>query len=416
MGQPPRTALGSVGVTRAPVRDCALADRDLAPAHATAAEDLEEVVRTLAGWERPSASPGERRAAEWIAARLQRIGIRTVRLEEEPAHGGYWWPMGLLSLASAAAALAPGRTARTAIAGVGALGIWDELELHRGVWTRRFLRRRRTTNVVAEIGPPEASRCVIVIAHHDAAHSGAVFNPAAVRAFARRFPWAIERMRIWPRLMRLVLAGPVLVALGARRLGAAFSLAAAAAFADIGRSPVVPGANDNLTGVAALIAVARALHDAPVPGLRVILVSAGGEESFEEGSQAFFRRHAGELHRSRTKVIAVDTVGSASLVLVEGEGMVRRIEYEPALKDVLEAAARAADVPIVREHWLSFASDALAGIRAGYASALLGSFNELKLPANYHSPTDTPEHVEFETVAGAARVVERAIRLLAGSS
>jgi hypothetical protein len=299
------------------------------------------------------------------------------------------------------------------VAAVAALGIWDELGLHRGVWPRRFLRRRTTTNVVAEIGSPEAPACVVLVAHHDAAHSGAVFNPTVTYAFGRRFPGAIERLRAWPRIMGLVLAGPVLVTLGARRLGALLSLGSAAAFADIGRAVVVPGANDNLTGVTVLIAVARALQASPLPGTRVILLSAGAEESFEEGSQAFFRRHAEELARRRTRVIAIDAVGSSSLVLVEGEGMVQRVEYDAAVKDTLQAAARAAGVEIVREHWLSFGSDALAAIRAGFPSALLGSFDELKLPANYHWPTDTAENVDYGTVTAAARVVEGAVRLLA---
>jgi Zn-dependent M28 family amino/carboxypeptidase len=252
-----------------------------------------------------------------------------------------------------------------------------------------------------------------VIAHHDAAHSGAVFNPTFTYAFGRRFPGVIERLRAWPRIMRLVLAGPVLVALGVRRLGAALSLGSAAAFADIGRREVVAGANDNLTGVAALIGLADALSADPPPGLRVILVSAGAEESFEEGSQAFFRRHADDLRGARTDVIAIDTVGSPRLVLVEGEGMLRRIEYDRSLKDLLATAAESAEVPIVREHWLSFGSDALAGIRAGFPSVLVGSFDELKLPSNYHWPTDTADRVDYRTVARAVQVIERAIRLLA---
>jgi Zn-dependent M28 family amino/carboxypeptidase len=253
----------------------------------------------------------------------------------------------------------------------------------------------------------------VVIAHHDGAHSGSVFNPTFTYAVGRRFPQVIERIRWWPRIMGLVLAGPVLVALGARRLGALFSFGSAAAFADIARAPVVPGANDNLSGVAALIAVARGLAQEPPPGVRVILVSAGAEESFEEGSQAFFRHHGPELENTRTHVIVADTVGSPRLVLVEGEGMLRQTEYDPALKDVVEEAARRAGVPIVREHWLSFGSDALAAIRAGFPSMMIGSFDELKLPSNYHWPTDTADNVDYDTVAGAARVMEGAVRLLA---
>lgn len=375
-------------------------------------EDLEEVVRALASWSRPSASPGERQAAEWIAERLRAIGCDRVRLEEEAAHGGYWWPLGLLSLASGAAGLVGGRLTRLVVGALAALGIWDELELRRGVWTRRFARRRTTTNVVAELGDRRAPRSVVVIAHHDAAHSGRVFDPTLVYAIGPRFPQLIERARTWPRIMRLVLAGPVLVALGARRLGVALSLCSAAAFADIGRSEVVPGANDNLTSVAVLVELARAFTQSPPSGIRILLVSAGAEEAFEEGSQAFFARHGPELSPADTDVIVLEAVGSTRLVLVEGEGMLRKTAYDTALKETLDAAARDAGIAIIREHWLSFGSDALAALRAGYRSALVASFDELKLPANYHWPTDVPGNVDYGTVARAATVVERAVRLL----
>jgi len=215
--------------------------------------------------------------------------------------------------------------------------------------------------------------------------------------------------------MRLVLAGPVLVALGSRRLGPALSLASAAAFADIALRGVVPGANDNLTSVAVLCALGRALVEQPVGGLRVVLLSAGGEESFEEGSQAFLARHAADLPPHRTAVIALETVGSPRLILVEGEGMVVPTPYDDGLKDVIAAAAADAGVEIVREHWLGYGSDALAGVRAGYASALIASFDEHKLPSNYHQPTDVPANVDYGTVAQAVRVADAAVRRLASA-
>ena len=72
---------------------------------------VERVVRELASYERPSASDGERRAAEWLAGEFRAAGCREVRVEEERAHGGYWWPLGLLNAGSALAALAAGRLA-----------------------------------------------------------------------------------------------------------------------------------------------------------------------------------------------------------------------------------------------------------------------------------------------------------------
>src|SRR6188472_4235154 len=131
---------------------------------------LERVIRELATLERPSASDGERRAADWIAKELEAAGCRGVRVEEERAHGGYWWPIGLANLAALLGA-ARGRRAAALLGGLGAAAVYDDVSGGR-LWFRRALPHRPTFNVVAEAGDPDALRTVVFISHHDAAHSG----------------------------------------------------------------------------------------------------------------------------------------------------------------------------------------------------------------------------------------------------
>ena len=54
------------------------------------------MVSELAAIYRPSASEGERQAAELIAARLERLGCK-VTIDEESGTGGYWWSVGTMS-------------------------------------------------------------------------------------------------------------------------------------------------------------------------------------------------------------------------------------------------------------------------------------------------------------------------------
>ena len=142
---------------------------------------IERVVRELASFERPSASEGERRAAEWLAAELERAGARDVRIETERAHGGYWWPLGLLNAAALAAAAAGRRTLGALVGAAGAAAVYDDVGGGRLWFRRRLLAHRPTYNVVAEAGDPDAQRTVVFVAHHDAAHSGLVFHPALPR-------------------------------------------------------------------------------------------------------------------------------------------------------------------------------------------------------------------------------------------
>ena len=382
---------------------------------------LQATVEHLSAIERPSASDGEQRAAEWIRDRLKGSSA-DARIEVERAHGTYWVPLGLMTAAAGLAGLAAargGRRARALAAVTGAAaaaGIADDVSGGRHLF-RRLLPHRGTYNVVAEAGDRSAARTIVFVAHHDAAHGGLVFAPQLTTVPADAFPEWYEKQETSPQVMLLVVAGPALVALGAltglralRRLGTFLSLGSVAAFADIGARPVVPGANDNLSGVAVVLELARALQERPVTGVRVLLVSTGSEESFMEGMRGFARRHFPSLPRERTEIVCLDSVGSPELILIEGEGMLKMRDYTPELRDRIAAVAERAGVHLRRRLRLGLATDGLIGLKAGYPSAALGSVTKYKLPLNYHSPRDTADALVYETVADAAVLCEAVVR------
>ena len=387
-------------------------------------QELRAVVEELAAIERPSASEGERQAAELIAARMRAQGHPT-RVEVERAHGGYWWPLGLLNGASALAGLALRRWPRSrlvrllaAALGAGAAAaIWDDVGGGRLWFRRTALPQRDTFNVVAEAGDRQARETIVVVAHHDAAHSGLVFHPALPRLFAERFPAQHERAQQTLPIMYATWLGPVLVALGSLlgrvglvRAGSLLAGCAAAAMLDIGASAVVPGANDNLSAVAVLVALGRVLSECPPAGVRVLLLSTGSEESFMEGMQGFMRRHGGALDRDHTTVLCLECVGSPTLTLIEAEGMLRMRPYSDAARRRLAAAATALDVELVRGLRTVAATDALVALRRGYAAATLASIDATKFPANYHWPSDTPENLDWDTMRRAFAVTEGFVR------
>src|SRR5579864_8034070 len=92
-----------------------------------------QAIHVLAAFDRPSASDGERRAAEWIAERLNELGC-PARVEEERAHGGYWWPLALVNAVGAAGGVLAlrrrGRVGRAVAALAGAAAAtaaWDDV-------------------------------------------------------------------------------------------------------------------------------------------------------------------------------------------------------------------------------------------------------------------------------------------------
>jgi hypothetical protein len=388
---------------------------------AAGTETLREVVATLADVpDRGSARPGEREAAEWLAARLRRHGCK-VEVEEERAHGTYWWPLGLPSAAALAAGVAALRGSRwpAALAGAAAAGVIAGEVTSRHRWLRRVLPQRRCWNVVAATGDPGARTTVLVLAHHDAPRTGRLFDQTVQKWAATRFPQVVDRMDTAPPLLWALVGGPLLVAAGAAgrrrrltRLGTAGAALATAILVDVGRSPVSPGANDNLSGVAGLVRLAEAFEREPISGVRVLLVSCGSEESMQEGILAFGARHFADLPLSDTSVINLESVGSPHLVLLEGEGPLVMQDYQPRFKDLVAEVAAERDIRLRRGLRARTTTDSLIPSRAGYPTATLVSVTDWKALSHYHLMTDTPENLDYATVADAADLAEAVIRRL----
>jgi len=377
---------------------------------------IERVIRELASYERGSASPGERRAAEWLAEELRAAGCRDVRVDEERAHGGYWWPLGLLNAGSALAALL-GRLPAALFGGAAVAAVYDDVSGGKLWFRRRTLPHRPTWNVIAELGDSDAPRTVVFIAHHDAAQSGLVFHPALPRIGMRLAPRQHERANQSVPIIFAVVLGPLLLALwgllgrrSLRRAGLFFAGGATAAMANIGASQVVPGANDNLSAVGTVVALAQELAERPPEGVRVLLLSTGSEEGFMEGMQAFGRRHFQELDRETTEFVCIECVGSPHLCVVEAEGMLRMRHYTEASREALARAGAEAGVELTRGLRTVAATDALIALRAGYPTCLLGGVDDTKFPANYHWPTDVPDNLDWSSIEQAVEVCLRYVR------
>src|SRR3954447_16218581 len=386
---------------------------------------MRERLDELCSGERESASEGELRAADWLPGGVRGAGARNVRVEEEPeANGAFWWPIGLLAGAGAVAGLAArrgGRATRALAALTGAAAsalIADELPPGRRRF-RRLLPKRSAHHVLAEIGPADAERTIVLMAHHDAAHTAFFFNPAITETVGEKAPWVFEDNDTSPPLMWPTVAGPAIVAagaaLGSRKLtglGTLVSAGSAAFMAHIGTGEVVPGASDNGTGCVAQIALARSLAEQPPEKTRVLFLSTS-EEALCEGMGLFMERHAAELPVDRTFFLCLDTVGSPNLLVLRGEGMLKLRDYPAPSLELLDSTADELGIEMpFRELRLRNATDGIFPLAAGYQCVSVASCNEWKNPTNYHWKTDTPDRVNYGTVADAVRLSEAVIRKL----
>jgi Zn-dependent M28 family amino/carboxypeptidase len=396
----------------------------------TDAARLRATIEQLQGIERPPCSPGEEAAARWIAAALAALGASSA-VEEELAFHDFATPISQLSFAAAAAGLVAshrrGRALGVLVSLAAALAIAEDVSNGPRLFRRLTMRPRATWNVVGEIGAVAGSASdghvatVVILAHHDAAPTGQIFDPTLQRLVGDLVPGLLERRDTSLPLWWPVVGFPLLVAAGARarrpglrRAGVAGSLVAALALADIARSPISPGANDNLTGVAALLAVAETLVHEPAPGIRVLLVSCGSEESLQGGMRAFGTRHFPQLDRERTWVLNLETVGSPELIMLEGEGtMVMEDYHARGFRDRVARAADGAGIHLRRGMRARSSTDSVIPSRAGYPTATLTSMDRNKWLTHYHLMSDTAENVDYGTVGEAVGVAVAVVRELA---
>lgn len=369
--------------------------------------------------DRPSASAGELEAAQWIVAQLEELGA-DARIEMEPAHGTYWWPIGIGAFAGVIGGILAhrGRRLLASLLGLFGAGVIATDFPPRSRPMRRFLPKRQTANVICELGDPEAERTVVLVGHHDAAHAGLVFHPGIPRHMSRT--GLFKKLDTSPMLMAPVIGGPILAAIAgltgnrrAARAAIAFSAGSTAAMADIGLRKVVPGANDNGTAVVALLDLARRFIADPPPGVRIVLLSAGSEESFSEGMKAFGERHFADLPTDSTFFINMDTVGSPHLTVLRGEGFLKMFEYTPEALRVADTTAEEIGVELFPNLRIRNGTDGLEALAAGYPTVSICSCTEHKQPANYHWPNDVAENVDFGTVIEAIDLSEAMTRRLA---
>jgi hypothetical protein len=384
---------------------------------------LHDVVDTLAPLDRTPCSPGEREAAEWLAARMRALGVAGAALERESSWGTF--PptavgLGVAGLLAAALALRGRRMTAGSLALATFAGIVDEAQNGPRILRRIVRRRRETVNVIARVGEQTACDTLVVLAHHDAPQSGAVFDQTLQRRLYERAPRLLERFKTPLPQWWVGLAGPLATltaALSGRRGFARLALAlgalGTAIVADIWRNETVQGANDNLSGVAVLVGLAELLRREPVAGVRVWLVSCGAEETLQDGIRAFVARHRDELDPSRTAFVNLDTVGSPHLVMLEGEGPVWMEDYRaPWMRELIAASAERLGIELERGFRARASTDSVIPSRAGYPIATLVSITDWRMPANYHLASDVPANLDYASVADATRLVLDAARHL----
>ncbi|MCP3919674.1 MAG: M20/M25/M40 family metallo-hydrolase [bacterium] len=197
--------------------------------------------------------------------------------------------------------------------------------------------------------------------------------------------------------------------------------------------PGSPGANDNASGVALLLATARRLRDTPTGRTVRIVFFVNEENPFSGGLQMGSRVHAG---RSRARgddivaMIAVDSVGyyssepnsqdypayiwglpsKANFVAFvsnrDNQDLVDRIV------EIFQAESRFPSIGIATDMKSAGRSDHAPFWWQDYPALVFTDTSEARDP-NYHAPTDTPDQLDYDEMARMAEGFVRTVVALA---
>jgi Peptidase family M28 len=389
-----------------------------------------EIIRGLCSFEgRLTGTDAERRAANWLAERLRAQGRRA---EVEPtsvhpqvglvvaAHAALGFGGSLVAIAEP--------TAGFAIVLATAVSLYFDFNA-RFYLLRRLFFRRASQNVFSPAGRGDAAARLILVAHYDAARTGYVYNERTRRREARIPPGA-RGILAPPRLLFWSLAF-LLPILGARAAGLDESwlnliqllptlvlLVATFLLVDIELSDVVPGANDNASGVAVALSAAKALDADPPRQLEVCVLLTGGNECLMEGMRSFVRRYRKRSDRDSTHFLALEMLGrGAALHYLTAEGLAVTYRHSVRLAQLCEAIATASAeegrdldaTPVA----LPTATDALPATLAGYQALTLRRLAKNGLPGlEHHTAADTPDGIEPDALAQSERFVVELVRQL----
>ena len=367
---------------------------------------LHEIEALVAIEGRGPGTDAERRAARHLEAQLEALGREA---EVEPISIYPNWPVThaihavLVIVGSVLSVDAPllGLIV-VLVAAISAFG-----DLTGTFYLVRRLTGRRASQNVASREDGGKSGILVLVAHYDAARSGMIFGRRAVERRAvlgrliRRpigpfepFFWSI--VGVLACCLLRVIGLDVLAVTVVQFVFTVILIISVPLLVDVALSNVVPGANDNASGVATVLRLADR-YGGELEHFDVWVLFTGAEEALLLGMQEWLKAHRRELDATRTIFLNVDKVGFGTVRYATKEGFVVATAYHPTLVDLCEELAED-DRFGARGYVSRSTTDAHAARTRGFPAISISCLNALDYAPHYHQHTDTPDRLDEEAL------------------
>jgi hypothetical protein len=366
-----------------------------------------DTVAGLAGFAgRGAGSDAERRAAKWLASELEAVG-RDARLEP------FWcrpnWAFA--QLWHVALALAGSLVSVSSPKVGGVLLLIALLSVIADATTGQSLGRRLTPerasqNVVSE-APLGVKRVhLLITANYDSGRTGLAYRDAPRRAALRLNELVGGGAPGWIAWLAIALAW--LLATAIARVGGAGgsgigvlqllpTVALVLTFAvlvELATSDFGPGANDNATGVAAAVALVRALDTGPPLNASVELVLAGAGDGSGIGFRSYLKARRKALKATNTVVIGVAACGAGQPRWWVSDGSLLPQRYFDRLRELAARIAQDESYLSAAPHRGRGSSPARPARAAGLPAISIGCLDANGLAPRSHQPDDTVDRIE----------------------
>jgi hypothetical protein len=309
--------------------------------------NVREEIEALAEFEgRAPGSDAERRAAGHLAERLHELG------READTETIEVWPNWPVTYAIHVALAVIGSVISVTIPVLGALLVLFAVLLTfldaTGIapLTRRLLGRRSSQNVVSCEEDDDKPGELYLVAHYDAGRGGLAFNGTIQErraALAQRLKRPIGPLQ--PVFVVMVL---LLVCVLIRVPGVGNQILTVIQFVltvlliivlpfvlDTALAGTVPGANDNASGVATVLALTERFGG-KLEHFNLNVLFTGSQEALGLGMRAFMKKRKGDIDTARSVFLNVDEVGRGTVRFTTPEGLLLPIKSHEQLVDLCE--------------------------------------------------------------------------------
>jgi Zn-dependent M28 family amino/carboxypeptidase len=244
---------------------------------------------------------------------------------------------------------------------------------------------------------------MVVVAHYDSARSGLSFSPRLVKSFRLSFSMMIGGVLGVGALTAVNLV--VRAASGHTNLGVWIATLVLSAYLLVPLSIMVhrelamdytPGANDNASGVAAMLALADKAteEESLLPGL--MFVATGAEEVGTAGMIEFLKAHGDRV--ADALIVNLDNLGTGHLCYIDSEGMLLGHNSSPVLLWLAAKVVEKKGLPVWRTSYRLLSTDATPALARGYQAMSVMAFDDDGGLPNWHWQSDTIDNIDMENL------------------